>query len=361
MFRFPDSCKNILMMKSLFPVLVVLIASFLFSSCEDAPEHPDVSNIQVDFKIRRIDKELRNCKTEADVLALLDKDPKFSTFFFERGRVPDSLIVRQILEFTNYEFSDSLFMDTERVYGDFSALEAEFKKAFQYISYYYPSFKAPDLQLVVSGFGSHGWGTDLALHKDYIVIGLDYFGGPSFTYRPQAEQVPGYMLRRYDKKHMLTTVLLRISKLFNRDFPPKGAMTAPDETMIADMISYGKSYYFMSQMAPFKADSLIIGYKEEDMVNIFRNQEHIYGHFLDNKLFFEKSDRLKNTYLGEAPRVSAIADKCPGRIGRWLGWQIIEHYMYENDEVTLQELMSNWKLQEIFQKSRYKPAPKPQS
>ena len=51
-------------------------------------------------------------------------------------------------------------------------------------------------------------------------------------------------------------------------------------------------------------------------------------------------------YLGED-------NKSPGRIGVYIGWQIVRSYMRNND-VSLRELMKT-KEDIIFQKSKYKP------
>ena len=43
----------------------------------------------------------------------------------------------------------------------------------------------------------------------------------------------------------------------------------------------------------------------------------------------------------------------PGRIGVWIGWQIVRSYMRNND-VTLQELIAV-SPEDIYKKSKYKP------
>ncbi|MDQ4140161.1 MAG: gliding motility lipoprotein GldB, partial [Bacteroidota bacterium] len=60
-------------------------------------------------------------------------------------------------------------------------------------------------------------------------------------------------------------------------------------------------------------------------------------------------------YLEDRPTVPEIDAKCPGRIGRWVGWQIVRIYMEENPDVTLQQLMAEKDAQKIFNESHYKP------
>jgi uncharacterized protein YneF (UPF0154 family) len=48
----------------------------------------------------------------------------------------------------------------------------------------------------------------------------------------------------------------------------------------------------------------------------------------------------------------------PGKIGRWIGWRLVEQYMNQNPEITLDELMKNQNFQEIVKQSGYKPKTK---
>ena len=346
------------MIKPILKSICFSLLACLVLSCSDENAPPDVSGVKFDFKIRRLDKELRDCQTPADVKALLDKDLKFSEFFFRRSQYPhDSILVNSILDFIKYEYTDTLFMDVERIYSDqvMSDLENKFYKSFQYLKHYYPDYQVPELYFAVSGFGHYGWGSDLKVSQDYLVVGLDYFSGKEATYRPPADQVPDYMLRRYNKEHMVPIMMTAISYQFNEYAPPKGSQAQLDNSLLADMIFYGKAYYFVNQVVPFADDSLVIGYTEQDLLNVHHSQVEIYTHFIERKLFFETTDRVKNKYVGEAPRVVDISNECPGRIGRWLGWQIVKHYMYENEDITLQLLMKEWNARKIFESSKYRP------
>jgi len=50
-----------------------------------------------------------------------------------------------------------------------------------------------------------------------------------------------------------------------------------------------------------------------------------------------------------------VGEKCPGRIGQWIGWEIVKEYMKENKEVSLPELMDMGDAQRLFKESGYKP------
>ena len=49
-----------------------------------------------------------------------------------------------------------------------------------------------------------------------------------------------------------------------------------------------------------------------------------------------------------------MSKESPGRLGYWVGFQIVNQYM-NNKSVSLQELMKNTNSQEILLKSKYNP------
>ena len=50
-----------------------------------------------------------------------------------------------------------------------------------------------------------------------------------------------------------------------------------------------------------------------------------------------------------------IGQQAPGRIGAWVGWQIVRAYMQENPAVTLAQLLAEEDAQKILNGSKYKP------
>lgn len=321
-------------------------------SCGSDDEVPDTSKVTVDFKVRRLERELLDLKSKADILQYLNENPKLSQQFFRRDNYPnDSVLVDQIYQFVSFEFNDTLIMDIDKVYGDFREVTQEFEQAFKYLKYYYPETKTPDVYTIASGFGSFGWGSDLFMGSDFVIIGLDYFAGETATYHPNPSDVPGYMLRRYEKEYIVPNIMKLMSQRhIKSDFL--------DQTLIADMIFYGKAICFTKKMLPYTSDTLIMGYTGEDLANAHYNEQEIFTHFVKNQLLFETGATLKQKYVGERPQVTEIADACPGRIGRWLGWQIIQQYMQKNEEVTFQEMLLDEQAKKIFQESGYQPTPR---
>ena len=60
-------------------------------------------------------------------------------------------------------------------------------------------------------------------------------------------------------------------------------------------------------------------------------------------------------YLGDAPFVAGFPEGSPGRVGQWIGWQIVAAYMDKNKNVSLAQLMKTQNADLILQQSKYKP------
>ena len=63
----------------------------------------------------------------------------------------------------------------------------------------------------------------------------------------------------------------------------------------------------------------------------------------------------KDKFIAERPKTFEIGQNCPGRIGRWIGWEIVKSYMSNNPETSLNGLMENNNSRKIFERSGFKP------
>src|SRR5690606_17747256 len=178
------------------------------------------------------------------------------------------------------------------------------------------------------------------------IIGLDYYLGEGATFRPL--EIPNYILSRYEKEYIVPSCVLLMSTRFNR-------LDQQDQSMLADMIYYGKSYYFAEQVLPDVPDSILIGYSAEEMDDLQIHQQTVWAHFIQNQLLYETSHFVKKKYMDERPKTLEIGNKAPGRIGVWLGWEIVSRFMEKNEDIMLPKLMEMKDAQYIFTQSKYKP------
>ncbi|WP_224999975.1 gliding motility lipoprotein GldB [Cesiribacter sp. SM1] len=339
-FSYNNQLTFIYRLLILFPLCLLLFSCG--NNADDAIDRPDVSDIEVEVSIHRLEQPLFEAKSRDEIKAFLEENELFAQNFLRINEYPnDSVIVDQLWQLSQDPHLDTVYRESQQIFPDLKAWEEQFETAFKYIKFYYPEFQPPVIYTVVSGFS-----TDLFMTEDMIVIGLDYFLGPTATYRPQ--ELPQYILHRYAPEYVVPGAMLLLSSRFNQT-------DLRDKSMLAEMIYYGKSYYFVDFVLPSAADSVILGYTTEELQGVNQNKGTIWNHFLKNELLFETNHVLKKKYLEERPKTLEIGDKAPGRIGNWLGWQIVRAFMEKKDDLSLRQLMELPDARYIFNEAKYRP------
>jgi hypothetical protein len=320
--------------------LTMMILLFMTScggqKCRDnAPEAQPV-----DIEIMRTEQELINSESLADVIAYFDKYPELATYFWHVDQYPsDTILSGRTFALINQQGVDTVFQESIAAYEDMTSVEEGLEEAFGRLKQLYPEAKTPKVMTAVSVFYN-----DFFISDSLIIIGLDHFIGPTAKYAPQ--DIPAYILARYDKAHLPAIIMQFLSGYYVK--------AGNKNTLLSDMIDFGKTYYMNSRLLPCTPDSIIMGYTPQNMIDIKENQEIIWANFIENQLLYETDHAIKRKFLSERPNVFEISQNCPGRIGAWVGWQIVESYMAKN-EVSIVELMNNTDHHKIFEMSGYKP------
>lgn len=323
-------------------MFLMLIFSF---SCQKKGQECVLDNeilaIEIDFELERLEDKFFQARTEDEFLLLLETYPEFAKNYLLVGQYPSKDELVEELMFVNQDsLMVELYEEVKKNFSDFSDLEEKLKTAFKHIKYYYPEFKVPKVYTFVTGFGS-----DIYLDRDILVIGLDYY--LPFEHRFQPPDLPQYITKRYQKDYLVPMVVMAISSQFNKT-------DMSQNTLLAEMIYYGKAYHFTKSILPCTPDEFIIGYTQEEVAACFANEEMIWSHFVENDLLFTTNPFEIRKYIGEAPFTDAISPDAPGRLGRWLGWNIVDDYRF-NNKFSLQEVMMESDTEKIFRQSGYKP------
>ncbi|QHV98982.1 gliding motility lipoprotein GldB [Spirosoma endbachense] len=318
----------------LWTALVGLFCLFLLASCT---KNEDITLI-------RLDQQLFSAKSSDGVRTFLNQNPSVAQLYFNaNGAGNDTALVRELTNRIKNPALNELHKQVEAEFGDMNDLKKQLAEAFTKIKKDFPDFRSPKIATLVTGFA----GPDLVITDSLIVIGIDYFAGPTSKYRPRGPEFPQYILRRYQKEYIVPAIIFAISDKYN-------ATTRSDQTMLADMVYYGKGYVFTKAILPNTPDSLVIGYSDKQLTETFNAQDVVWGHFIDNQLLYQTNPAVKQRYLNERPFTAEIGQGCPGAIGRWLGWRIVGRYHDKQASVGIAELMRNADARQIFEQSGYK-------
>jgi len=301
----------------------------------------EITSNPITVSIERLELAFFDDPSEEKILSLLNKYPEFSsTYLLENEFESREVLAREISRLHNDPGMQELYHEVMIHFSAISGLEKDLENAFKAISHYYPDFTPPKVYTYVSGFT-----TDISLTKDMLVIGLDFFLPADHRFQPV--DLPTYIARRYDSLHLVPTIVTAISSAYNQT-------DLTDNTLLAEMVFYGKSYHFTKSILPCTPDEFIIGYTSGEIAASYANEQLIYSHFIENELFFETNPFVIRKYTGESPFTDEISMDAPGRLGRWIGWNIVDDYQM-NNSIPLQELMAESNAVEIFRQSGYKP------
>ena len=329
-----------------FQFFIFILFSFAIIGCKENEciDAPDVSHIEVSVNIERLEKKLHKIPTKSDLEKLLAKNPAFAESFLDLSKYPaKGILIDRYFGLLNSDEIDSLFVAVEKEFGDMEDIRLQFEDAFRHLKFYYPDMEIPRIQTVVTGIAN-----DLFISDSVIVIGIDYYLGLKGKFRPL--NIPNYILKRYQKEYLVPQIMLLYSTYFNET-------NYEDQTTLADMIYYGKAYHLAKNVLPCTPDSIFTGYTSFETEDIVEHEPVIWASILENEVLYERNPYVKDKFLSERPQTLEIGEKCPGRIGRWLGWRIIEKYAQEHPEVSLPELMKMNNAQKLFGESKYKPIP----
>lgn len=312
-----------------------------FSSCKsDCTQKIDTSKINIEPTFVRLEAEYPTMKTKEGAIEFLKRHQHFTSYNLNADK-PIEVLINEALWLGNAPM-DTLILDVENEFGDFEVEKTALTQLFKNILHYYPEFVVPEVNTIVTGF--QGFIMDDT--DSLLIIGLDYFLDTNASYLPPNQEIPGYMKRHLVKNNIDTKAAFAFSNRF--------VQASSDQKLINHMIKYGKQYYFMRQVLPCKTEYQLLDYTPNEWAEIEANDFNIYSYFSKNELFYNSRAENNRLFVGDRPNCVEIGDQCPGRIGRYLGYEIVKAYA-DKTGVSLREIMDETDHVKIFTQSGYKP------
>ncbi|MBF7091886.1 gliding motility lipoprotein GldB [Flavobacterium sp. ALJ2] len=290
-----------------------------------------VEKISVDIKVERFDKVF--FETQPKDLAKVKKE---YPFFFPEGN-DDSVW----LEKMQNPLWRELYAEVQKKYGDFEPVRKEFNSLFQHIEYYFPKTKTPKVITVISEMD---YNNKVIYADSLVVVALELYLGKEHKFYP----FPDYIKENFEEKQIMPDVV--------SSFSLKKISPITDKNLINKMVYYGKQLYLKDLLLPYYTDADKIGYTPEQIKWCEENEAYMWRYFIEREMLYSDDAKLALRFINTAPFSKfylEIDNESPGRVGTWIGWQIVRSYMKNND-VSIEELLKT-NAKEIFEKSKYKP------
>jgi len=327
----------------------VLIVSLLFSSCAKSNRFTiDTAKNHVEVKIQRFDKDLisldtTHLKAGIDNLYSRYKEflPVYTSEILDIPATDSSGVSKLFVQFLTDTTFAAVNKKTMETFGDVSDIEKTVSNAYSYIHYYFPEVTLPEIYFFVSGFNR-----SVIMNDKFIAIGTDFYLGSDFA--PYKDFTYQYLLYNMRRESLATDL---VSATLFRMF----VMDNSQERLLDNMLYRGKIMYLLSVFMPDEKAEDIIGYTTEQWNWCKTNEKEIWAATIDQKDLFSTDMMLIRKYMNDAPFTAPISQDSPGRLGTWIGWQIVESYMKKNDKIGLQDLMNENNCQKILEESGYRP------
>lgn len=310
-----------------------LIGLLLLISCDKKSKvEKAVEEIPIEVKVVRFEKDFFETKPN-DLPNLKAEYP----FFFPEGN-DDKIWIEKMQN----PLWRELYSEVEKRYSNFGKQTNEIEDLFKHIKYYFPKTKMPTVYTVV---GEMDYNSKAIYANDKLIIALELYLGKNHKFY----EFPEYLKQNFEERQMMPDI---VSSFALRAIP------APKEkSFIDEMIYYGKELYLKDVLLPNYTDAEKIGYQPEQITWCQENESYIWRFFVDENLLYSSDSRLGNRFLNLAPFSKfylEIDNESPGRVGQWIGWQIVRSFMENNPKVTVPELLK-MDGKTIFERSKYKP------
>lgn len=337
--------------KSYITVLFVLVYSVFFISCKSGHYDVDISDIESDIRIERLEKDLFSInpgEIPAAVPGLKEKYGNFLQLFsyvINTGDVNDSSFSDFLVRFCTDKLNNEVYDVVIKTFPDLSETEEKLNKAFRYYKYYFPGKNIPSVYTCTSGFNN-----SIITGESELGIGLDRYLGADCEYYPRLG-IYKYLSDRMTPANIIPDCIFGWAAS-EWDYALIGYEA---DNVLASIMHEGKLKYYQKCMLPDVPEDILFGFTSDQMKFCRNNEDQMWQYLLEHDLLFDTDQLVIRKLTGEAPFTTYFTNESPGRASVWIGFRIVESYMMKNPDVTLEMLMKETKLQSILEKARYSP------
>lgn len=317
-------------MKRLFAFF--LLVSVLVACSADRKKQKEIAAIPVNVEVIRFDKVFANA-TPDDLPRLKEEFP----YLFPE-QFSDSVWIERMQDTLQLELEEEVL----KVYNNFSQQEKDIEKLFQHLKYYFPEFTEPTVVTVISEVD---YRNKVIVSDRMLLVGLDNFLGSEHHFYSG--------IHTYISKNLTPEQLVpQIAEAYATQL----VRPSNTRTLLSGMVYYGKILYLKELLLSAEKAHTVMGYTQEELQWAQDNEAEIWRYFIDRELLFSTDARLPGRFLSPAPFSKfylELDNESPGKLGQYIGWQIVKAYMKNND-VKLTEMLAT-SAEDIYKNSKFKP------
>ena len=330
-------------MKNITYLLISVIVSFIGCSSTIKKEKDD--NQQEKISITRFDKDVYNYLQSPNSEKETELKQKYPLLLPAFGRIAmdnsdPATFFPSLKEYFSHSMLMQIYKDALKTFNDVTLYEEELTSANVLISENFAGRKMPELAMHVSGFKEN-----VIILNDLISISVDKYLGSDYNayqnfFQPfeYQQMQPKYIVRDYLKAWLMSEVI---------------KPTSEKEDLLSAMVTEGKILYALSYLLPKQGANDIIGYTDTQLTWCKENEKDTWQKIVKQNYLFSDDHMIITRLISDASQTSLISQNSPGRIGSWVGWQIVDKFAKKKN-ISLLEII-NTDAQTILKDSKYNP------
>ncbi|WP_165041124.1 hypothetical protein [Dysgonomonas sp. ZJ709] len=330
-------------MKKISYLLIIL---FSFIGCSSTVKKDNEQQDKV--SIMRFDRDLndyiQNPATEKES-ALKSKYPALlpalGQITINQLAANDPAFFPDLREYFSHAALQKIYKDALKTFDNTTSYEEELTKANALIAENLSGASLPQLAMHVSGFKEN-----VIILNNMISISTDKYLGSNYPayqefFAPYQRQqmTPKMVVRDYLKAWIMSDII----KSDNDD----------QETLLSAMVEEGKILYILSVLLPDYNANDLIGYTADQTKWCVENEKSVWQTMIKQSNIYTSDHMIITRYVNDAPYTSTLSLQSPGRVGAWVGWQIVFQYAKKTN-ASIQDIIT-LDPQEILKESKYNP------
>ncbi len=315
-------------------VILVLSLIVVIISCRNENQlENEIAKINTNISVERFDKMF----AEAASVDLPKLKRAYPFMFSEK--YTDSFWLAKKADTLQIQ----LFDEVEKAFPNIEDTEIEIESLFNHLKYYFPEFNPPRIITVTNDVR---YRNKVIVTDTISVIALDNYLGSEHEFYGGIQK----FIKQNLKKEQIVVDLAN-------EYAKKYIYQQQKKTLLDEMIYFGKLLYFKDAVIPFKTEAERIGYSQEQLDWALANESYIWRYLVERELLFSTDSKLPSRFINPAPftkfYLEDIDSESPGRLGQYIGWQIVRAYMQQNKESLKDMLIAS--TEDIFNNTKFKP------
>ena len=330
-----------------FTLVALYCLIVILAACSGDRHRVDTSAVKYNAEFLRLDRAIFETPDDFERMELAMLKKQFGTFLpiyftsIMQMPPPDNPMLPEFLtRFTEDPVWQKLQRDIEQTFPDLQAYEEQLEVGLKSYAVHFDEDSLPRLVAYNSGFN-----VGIYPSEQWLGVGLEWYLSPQ---NEVVKQLPPDLFPQY-KRDKMKPEYLAVNALKGYLFYKHQEQSGED--MLSALVFNGKILYIAKSLMEV-SDADLLNYTPPQLEWAEDSEYMIWTYLLENDLVFSTDFRQINKMMNDGPFTPGMPAESPGGVGNWLGLQMVEAYMNENDELDLQDLLKAGNRQIL---EKYKP------